>query len=561
MPTVPRIESTVREQAIPNIRQADSAPIEAFGGGQALAPVAQAAARGLNYADQVFQEEKKKADDVATTAAYAEAVKRRNALMYDPKTGAMNRQGKDAFGVVDEYTATYKKDLDAIEEGLGSEDQKAMFKKIRLQQESDLNNDLVKHTFTESKKFDEQTTESGLAVTRDDAVLNYQNPLKVQSAIETQTALIKAHAERNGLPPEYVGLKVREAASKTHGAVIDRMLANGSDMEAKAYYEKVKDQISGTDSVTLEKNLEEGTRRGMAQRQSDEIYKTTSSLSTALEKARSIEDPKLRDDVTTRIKDNYSLKKLAENDRNEQLHKQAGNIIDQTGDTDKIPPAIWGQFTVSEKASLRAYAKNKREGVQPETNWDEYYNLKTQAATPALRSEFMQANLMTYRSKMADPEFKELVNLQTQLRTGDTAADKILDGYRSDQEIVNTALNEAGINPSPKDGTNDAKKVALFRRQVDQEVIARQTQTGKKVNSQEMQQIVDNLMVKGITKKGWIFDTRKAKFELEPGEKLEFTIKDVPATERAKIEQALTARKIPVTEEKIIELYTRAKGK
>lgn len=555
MVTVPRAQSSVVQRASPNIELNPNAPIEAFGGGAASDPIAQATSRGLNVATQIIQEERQRADDAATTEAYAKAVRKRNELLYDPKSGAMNRQGKDAFGVSKEYGEAYEKELNTIEDELATDSQKALFRKIRIQQSTDLNNDLQRHTFTEARKFEEQTTEAGLATTRDDAVLNYQNPGKVASSIELQKVLVKEQAIRNGLPAEWVALKTKDVESKTHSAVIERMLSNGQDIEAQDYFNKSKDFLSGADSATLEKSLEEGTRRGKSQRESDAIVKSTGSLSQALEKARSIEDPRLRDDTVTRVKDYYSQKKMAEDEANEQRHKQAGNIIDQTnGDLDKIPPNVWNQFTVAEKSSLKAYAKAKKSGSDIETSWDDYYNLKTSAANPALRDDFLKTNLMTYRDKLGNSEFKELIDMQTSMRQG-KSGDNNLDGFMSDQQIINASLGDAGINYDAKPGTAESIKVNNFRRQVQIKMVAYERQTGKKADSTVVKQITDDLMIEGITSKGWIWDTTKRKFELEPGEKLDFRLKDIPAGERAKIEEALTKRNIPVTDDKVLQLF------
>jgi hypothetical protein len=75
-----------------------------------------------------------------------------------------------------------------------------------------------------------------------------------------------------------------------------------------------------------------------------------------------------------------------------------------------------------------------------------------------------------------------------------------------------------------------------------------------------MQKIVDGLMIQGITEKGWLWDTKKRKYQLQPGEKMLFKIDDVPGTEKAKIEDALRRKGIPVSNEKILELYSRKAG-
>jgi hypothetical protein len=96
MPTVPRYEQRVGQAALPNARVSTNAPIEAFGGGQGLQQVAQAAQETL----EIVRKEREKADQLAVLEADTKAARLKTSLFFDPKTGAMTRKGKDAFGAV-----------------------------------------------------------------------------------------------------------------------------------------------------------------------------------------------------------------------------------------------------------------------------------------------------------------------------------------------------------------------------------------------------------------------------------------------------------------------------
>ncbi len=383
------------------------------------------------------------------------------------------------------------------------------------------------------------------------------NPGKVDSAIKNQEAIIIDRANREGRSPEWVKEQVGDAQSKTHSSVIQRMLANGQDMAASEYYKSIKDQIGGGEVTQVEKSLEEGTLRGQSQRESDKIVGSTKDLTSALDQARKIEDPKLRDETTSRVKDFFTTKRLAENEAKETDYVGATNIIEKTKNFDNVPPNLLVKMTPAERTSLRNYADNLREGKKPVTNWDDFYNLRTMASSNSTKTKFMQTNLMEYRPSLADSEFKELANLQAQLRNGDEKAEKTLDGYRTDAQIVDGALTSAGFDATPKQGTDDAKKVNQFRRKVDERIAQHQQNTGKKATNEEVQSIVDTMMVEGVSEKGWIWDTKKRLFELNPGESIEIGVDDVPPAEKAKIESALKKNGMPVTSENIVKLFSK----
>ncbi len=547
---VPNEGSITRRQAAPNARVSTNAPIEAFGGGSSSAAVGQAGVQLGSQALQIAKEERAKADDVATTEAYTKTVQLRNRLMYDPKAGAMNRKGKDAFGVGEEYGKQFQDGADEIESSLTNDDQKAMYKRIRAQEQRDLEGNLTKHTFVQAQAYDEETTQASMATAREDAVMNYQDPSKVRQALEMQKTLIASHADRNGLPPEAVKQRIMDAESKTHEAVINRMLANGQDLAASAYYKNVKPSILGSDATQLESALEEGTLRGASQRNALAIVQKHGDVQSALSAVDKIADPKIQDATRERVKQRFAEREQAREYANKEAFRSAYTIAEKTRRKDDIPPALWNSMEPAQRSSIDAYLS--KDTIQ--TDWNEYYNLKRMAASPDLRDKFLKTDLLTMRHKLSDTEFKELVNAQADANKGDT---KALDGIRSDSQIINQALADAGIDPSPKHGSKDAKKVSQFWKAVDDQARVVIQQTGKKPTNEEVQGIVDGLMIKGVTERGFFWNEEKHFFEVERGvdKQFDFDVKAVPPNERQRIESALKSKGIEVTDDKIIKLY------
>lgn len=498
----------------------------------------------------IAQEEKKKADDLATQDAYIKIAQAKNRLFWDPKTGAMSKRGKDAFGVVDEYSASFDKEADEIEKGLVNQDQKGMFQRMRAREKQELDGQLQRHLFGEIKTFDDETTRAGIATTRDEAVLNYQDPSKIEKSLMMQKSFLLSHAERQGFSAEATQLLVQSETSKTQSAIVSRMLANGEDLKAKEYFQANRDSFTGSDTAAIEKDLEEGSLRGDSQRTTDQIVAKHGGLTSALGETRKIEDPKLRDAVESRVKDFFQTRKAADNEFREQNFRQAANMLEQNkGDLDKVPPRMWNSMSMNERQAMEQRAQQLREGRPAATDWNQYYDLKTIASSSATRDKFLTMNLMTVRPNMADTQFKELVDIQTSLRNQDGKADKELDGFRSDMQLVEDSI--------PTEFKKDNEKVALFKRRVEEEQVKLQERTGKKATNAEMQSIVDSLLIKGVTEKGFFIDTKKRVFELAGNEQFAIDAKDVPKDERTKIEAALKRRGQNVSDDKILELYLR----
>lgn len=557
MPTVPKPQ---REEQIGGIpgggafpQFSSNAPGESFGGGRALERMNQGFDQIGHGMGELAKKEREKADDAATTEYYVKLAQKKQELYYGAN-GVVKKKGKDSFAALDDYGKQFDEFANSIEQGM-SPAQIAMAKKIRMKERLEFDGQIMRHVAQESEQYQDQNVKSGIAVARQDAVLS-GDPKTVEEKIRLQEAIYQQTA--SGKPPALVEAEMKDIRGKTHFAVIKSLVDKGQDMAAKAYYDKVKGELY-SDTDEADRLMKAGVLAGESQRKSDAIFASSKTMESAFSEAAKIADPQLRDETTKRLKDLYSMKNLMEKDREEHNARFAANILDQTGNTDRIPRSLWNTFSPSERAQLESYAKHKREGTEPATNWGTYYNLKTQAADPRLRSEFMRINLMQYRNVLSNAEFKELVNAQEGLRKGDEKTEKLLDGVRTNQEIINTALKKAGIDPE-SDKEKDADQYGLFRQKVDERVVALQSQTGRPVSSKELTEIVDDLMIQGITEKGWIFDTKKRKFQLEPGQKLEFKIDQVPLAERQKIEAALKKRGIAVTDDKVLDLYTRKAG-
>jgi len=498
------------------------------------------------------------ADDINVRDADLAAAQLQNRIEREVK----EMRGKNSVGSPDYIEKEWKKGLEEIERTLSSDRQRTKFGSIKQARFISLEDVAHKHMNAEMRRHDDEQTVAYVNTSRDDALSNYKDPERIGISLMQQEKAILDHADRHGVSDEVRKQNVAEAISKTHYGVISRYVNNGEDLSATKYFKSIVDKLTGVDKMAAEKMLEEGSLRGEAQRQSDAIFsKQSENMTEALDKAREIKDPKLRDEVVSRVKQRFAEKKQAEQVDVEGLHRRATDVLDKTPDVDLIPREDWSRFSLSERAALKRYAADRAAGKQPQTDWQTYYDLMNMASGPkGLQDKFASINLMDmkYRGNLDDSEFRKMVQKQADIRSGRGQSDKELNGYRSTTEIVNTALNSVGIKPNPKAGSKDAERVAEFRRSVDTAIMQRQEELGKKLTNDEIDGIVGRLLVQGRVKGTGIFglfQTKKRLYEVNPGETIVFGSDDIPMSERRRIEQALRANGRPVTESNIIELY------
>lgn len=567
MPTIPKYTEQVGQSAIPNVRMTGELSDEAVGI-NASKRIAQGFQNLVNTGVDLYAQEKKKADDSRLAELDAQARMYKNQLLYgqnidgnEGDNGVVFRKGAAAFGTEAEFSPRLKSKLEEIGSQISDEAQRNRWKELSARHEVDFNDAVMRHTASEAREYEAQSFKANIQSLQEDAVYNYHQPGAVRGNMVKQVEAIRQYGQNNGLSEEQIQNATVESLSKTNLGVMTRMIDNGQYENAMAHLNQNEGLMTADDRHRAKAILETASVLGESQKNATRIMGGAKSQVEAMAEARKIKDPKIQDATVKEIETRYVEQARAKKQYEDQVFNQASEHIKQFGE---VPPStIWNQLSLEDQVKLQGRIHDYRKGIEPNTNWGDYYYLKTLSSSPATRDKFLQINLdKEYRNKLDDAAFKELTGLQVGIRNRDENIIKELDGFRTHQEIVNTALNSAGIDPSPKDGSKDAKKVEEFRRKVDIEVQKYQDSTGKKVNNQEMQRIIDNMMVEAVTNKGWIWDTKKRVFEIQPEDKIEdVSIKDIPRVERLKIEQALQKRQIPITDDAVKSLYlTKLRG-
>ncbi len=255
MPRVPEYRSNVQSAGAPNVRFRDSSNIEAFGGG--AGNQVSGAISNLGETVGKFQrEEADKANKTVVDEANTKLIQGINHLSLDSAEGFMNRRGKAAFGVPQEYGEKYDKLVKDIEGSLYNDSQKEAFGRFKNERRNQFDSDIQRFIFKESDQLMEQTTKSALETSRQDATLNYRNVDIRENAKYREEKLILDHAKYQGWTPEITELQLKLAKSNTHEAILSRAITAGDESFAKEYFEQNKEALQGNARNQVEKATE-----------------------------------------------------------------------------------------------------------------------------------------------------------------------------------------------------------------------------------------------------------------------------------------------------------------
>jgi hypothetical protein len=359
-------EGVVSPGPLPRVRIPQGAPIEAFGGGiasQAGSPDLSGALGALDHiaAEQqrIRQEEKARADQVAVTDAIAQRSQHSTYLLHDPDKGALNQFGKNAFGLPEEVRGNYDAVNNVIRNSLANDDQKAAFDRYAANDWSNVNLQLQRHVAAQRQKYDSETSASLVTAKRQEALASFDDPFTVESSIDYQTAALRDHGKRNGLPDEMIAQQVSDAKSATRYGVMQQMFDTGNDLAAVKYFNDHKEDFTGAQLVNGEKQVAIGSLIGESQRHADAIVKTAPSLSDALKATEAIDDPRVRDATETRVRRHFADAAADERQDRDRAFMSLSTQLEQNhGNVDRLKTTKdWLALTPTEHDQLEHRAK------------------------------------------------------------------------------------------------------------------------------------------------------------------------------------------------------------
>lgn len=507
----------------------------------------------------VIREERQKANETALLKASNRLESWKRERLYNPETGALTLKGEAAQPLPEQIAGEFETVAGEIASGLSTDEQRAAFERVRAQVLASTDLEVRRHVFGEMQEFRANELTAAISNGTDAAIRSAADPELVALNLNRVESQMRTNLPRLGVGKDALEQKVADVRSSVHIGVINQLLATDQDKKASAYLEGVRDQIAADKLDDVDKALEEGSLRGEAQTRADAIIAAGGSLKDKLAKAKDL-DPKLRDLVEQRLEHQAILDDRAEKVAEEDSMRRGYDIIDQTGSINRIPAGMWSSYTGATRSAMRSYAEQKARGVPIKTDLPTYYELMRQAMNSP--ETFTQQNLLNYRGKLDEPEFKQLAALQLSIKNGDRAdAEKSVADFRTAQQVVDDALVGVAIDPNVtvKQDPTKANAVANLRRMVDLRVADLQATTGKKASSKDVQEIVDGLLSRQVQARGsWLGAFTAAPFFDTTKPLIETTIDDIPAETKEQIEEALRGQNRPVTDATVLSLYLEA---
>lgn len=250
------------------------------------------------------------------------------------------------------------------------------------------------------------------------------------------------------------------------------------------------------------------------------------------------------------VEKHYNDQTKAIKQRNEESTAQAMRyVLENGGKWTDIPATVRGSVPVDDVEKVMNFAKKVSAGDPVATDWALFYRFKTDEKL------LKDTNLMAFRDKLDDSEFKSLTEEQQKLNTKDETT---LTSLRTPKQILDGFMIQAGIDPTPKeDDKTGSATVGKIWNAYETKVREAEQDKGKKLNSEELQKVAAQLFTQ-VGVKGLLYGTNeKPKVLLDDTDKIK-----VPDSERQAIIEAWKAARPDraITEDDIMTMYARNKG-
>lgn len=485
MPRVQQYTQQVQSSALPGAQLTARVTPDAAGGA-----FAQAANQLGGMAAQVAAEEKRKADEMRVLEADNQVAAWERDFLYDPRNGALHRMGRDAFGVPDEVERELARLTSEIESTLSNDSQRMAFRRATSTRTASIQTAVQRHVNRQMTAFDDTTTKEALELSRQRAISLYDDPEAIELEIARQKALIVGHAERNGLPTEYVQNRFMAAEGETHLSVINQ-LAESSPLAAREYYEANKDRIEGQWGERAKSLIDTKVKQYEAQSLAMQIVNTSEQRqSDWLARANEIQDPETRNAVKQELAIRWREVQIAR----DEATMDAFNAIENGAHWVDIDESTWGDMTPDQRRGAQRRYREVQQGLEPAQDHREFLafaNMPDSELKGMSEAEFYH----TYRGIFDDAHWAQARNRWLSVNQPQQA-DQNFTSIHSISDVTDNAAATAGIIPvnKPKSKWSDEEisRYASFLDSVQREVEEAERAKGVKLTRSELVDLIND---------------------------------------------------------------------
>lgn len=514
VPTYDNLRTSVAPMPGPQVGPMD-------GPARQSAQFGEAVGRAGGALQSIMLDEQQLADQTRIADAMNQAVAARLRLTHDQNDGYTRLVGRaalerpDGKGLDEEYAGRLKGDIDAIDAGLGNDQQRRVFRQQAGQMLVQFGADVAQYRNRQHTAYQISTAEGTIATARDMASLESGNPEAVAQAQGAIKAAVYEMGRLHGWSAQETLAKTVEQLSTMHASVATEAIQQGRIDYAKTYLEQVKAELTPQARMQLGAALKIGDTNARAQAFGDEVIGKGLTLSDALGEARKRFEGEAEVAAVREVKDRFGEQEIARALDVKAVGSAAWSAVMATG---RIPPTMLADLRAKapeEERQIRdwleakqRWAKADAEGKQ-QTDMDVYYGLRRMAMDDP--AAFSALDLRRSQPYLKDGDLKHLIELQGSISKGDAKAMESQRVVKQTLGAIRAEVTAIGIDLSPKEGSPQAKETAQFLGALTQALDDATRGKGAPLTPDEAKRIGMGMVREGVEQGSGVFGTFQTK--------------------------------------------------
>jgi len=487
-----------------------AAPAEAFGGGQALAGFRTGEALGkaaqnigaevVNYAALSREEE----DKAVVNERLAQAKNYLNSVLYDPESGLLTKQNRDAMGSGKTFAERVREARKQYMNGLTERQRKLFETQFRTAEAAGVRTVSI-HEANQRRLYLNQSAKAAIASDFRDAMANPFDPEARDAFFGDAMRKIDELAKQNGWDD-----KIKKAErERMLGVYYDGVFARMVDMNpaaARAYFnrERKRGLIPGDKIGKIKEMLDKGDLLAFGQRWVDEIFaKHPDDPQARYEALKSIRDPKQRREAERRLDEETARKERVKKQVRDAALEQAKQYLDQGR---PVPIALELQLDPEDRKRLEDYKAFQINGPEPVTVREvlDKVSLLTDNQLKQMSAADLELQLRPY---LDDQDWKSVVSRWRVAQGNGNKSDYTV---KEVDDLLTFAMVDQKFIPDPqvtKMSEWDDQQLRNWRavRKAVNDRIDTLERRGVAIGRKEIEQVIDDVLRNTVKKKSGFF--------------------------------------------------------
>ena len=540
-----------RQQVVPRIATPSGRGLAAVGAH--AVQTAEAVTRGIGAVGQLQAD----LDELRVEDTFNKLRQRQTDLMINPETGFANKRSADATApdFISKYTTDFDKAIEDLATSLPGNRAQELFRRRASMAKAEYDDSLMRHVLRETDQYRDDVYTGALATETNSAAMNWRDPAKIKDSLGRVVANTALWADRKGLAGDALMAQQIENVTKIHSAVIQSALDADDYTQAKAYFEANRGQMTAAAISASERALEQGGTRDQSLKLSLQLSSSGIGFDAQRKQLKDMFTSKkisadVYDQTLQRISAEAQLAKANEADWNNSMSGQAQDwVLNNPGKSiADLPPRLynWAKGK-GQLDNLSRFAASAGDVKGNDAEFTRLFILGADNPTQFLK-EFDE-NSSQLQLTLSRTQYNSLLTRRGSIGKGELAAQVASKVAANTVRAVSADLKAAGIDTTPKEGSEDAKRFAQFNAALITAIDARQAELGRSLTADEARKIGISLLQEGELRgsDSWLTlgDMKKLRFEVTAAEAaatpfIQVAYADIPGAEITDITNKLT---------------------